>query len=185
MMKFLILPAVVALSALAACGGGGSSSDPAPAPTPADAVVRAKALNTEYAATTATVAAAMPVTGQASYTGAAVFGKGTDMDALLQAPTMSGDMALNADFATGTVTGGIDNFRDAANAPVSGQMTVSGAQIAGAVLGGDLAGTVGGKDVNAQMSGSFLGTDAEAVRGVIADGAGAAGAFNGAFIVAR
>lgn len=51
--------------------------------------------------------------------------------------------------------------------------------------GGRATGTVGGKDVNAQMSGSFLGADAEAVRGVIADGAGAAGAFNGAFIVAR
>ncbi len=184
-MKLLILPALVALSALTACGGGGSSSDPAPAPTQAESLTRAKTLTTEYAQTAATVATAMPVTGQASYAGAAVFGKGTDMDALLQAPTMSGDMALNADFATGAVTGGIDNFRDATNAPVSGEMTVSGGQIAGAVLGGDLTGTVGGKDVNAQMSGSFLGADAEAVRGVIADGAGATGAFNGAFIVAR
>ncbi|QOL79917.1 transferrin-binding protein-like solute binding protein [Pseudooceanicola spongiae] len=171
---------------LSACSGGGGGSVAQPeTPVEMTQLDGLRALNATYGAAATTPLAAMPVTGSASYTGAAAFGGDTAMTALLAAPEMTADVALTADFASGKMTGRMDNFHTAGNEAVSGALLLSGGQIAGTALAGDLAGKVGARDIDAQLAGQFLTDSAQAVSGTVAGTDGAGANFSGAFIANR
>lgn len=175
-MKTVLLALTICPILLVACGSTTSS--------PPASLTKAKNLNATYSSTAATPAASMPSAGTASYTGSAVFGDNVSMSALLDAPDMSADAVMTADFSSGTVNGSVTNFHKNDGSAVSGALTLNGVAIAGNAIAGGINGTIGSNAVAADLTGQFLGAGHEAISGAISGTVGA-DALNGAFIVAK
>jgi hypothetical protein len=153
---------------------GSSSSDPDEGPGFAEVSDAFDALNTTIDALPATVT--MPAGGSASYTGLARIDYLRDGSARV----MVGEAALTADFGSATASGTLTRFVDQRAGAVDGGLamtggTISGRDIAGLAVSGDLG--VGEETLAFRGTGrgQFKGVDAPAVRlemGGVSGGAG-------------
>lgn len=174
-MVKLLLRLVLMLSLPAACGGvtGGPVLAPNPASfaeyTATDAALRASYVSAPYADP-----ASLPGSGSATYDGVMTLDAGLASGNL----AMTGALALTAQFATSTISGHADAFRDAANRAYTGQLSLSNGVIdrgadpnSAYTFSADLAGTLSGNGatlaMTADLSGDFLDVNAQAVAGVV------------------
>ena len=195
-MKFVTATALVSL--LSACGGASTGLD---IPTFANALAVASASGgaLERIDDLAPSARDQVLTsGSAEYTGTIFIGPEVDT------PEVVGGMAIEVDFANNAnINGGAGSFFDADGSAIDGTMTLSNAGIARGDtenrLTGDLQGrlsdvTVGDSEEDVTydlaLGGLFLGTNADAITGVVtgtADiaGSGATSDRVGTFVLER
>lgn len=115
----------------------------------------------------------MPLTGSASYQGAAFFTDGSVMDAQRANATMVSEVELTADFARSSISGAFTNFHSADDSvkDLEGRLEVSDGQISDNLFDANLDGTFsssrGDQTFDGVMAGTFLGEGAEAVSGLL------------------
>lgn len=170
MKKLLGFVAVAAL--VSGCGGGGGGGPYT------DQFVALNALANELSnqgLDTTTPVAQIPTTGAPTYNGYVLAGTPSE--------SYTGDLTMNADFATSMIGGSVSNMHDSAERAVAGTLTINSATInrtanpltefqivttmTGAVTDAD--GVV--LNVSTGINGDFGGPNAEAV-GIIDDGTG-------------
>ena len=194
---------------LAACG---SSSSTAPTVTPppvtppptrasfSELSTLAKTLFDEQDPIASTPVASIPVSGTATYSGAAAYKSTDDVDgsleypdyqrAILDNPAWVSEVKLTADFASDTVAGKFSNFQSAVSGPLDGAINFDNARILRdsadgfAVFDGPVSGSVDSAGVVGSIFGEFVGDSAEYILGGIdldgPTGLGATG-VNGVF----
>jgi hypothetical protein len=132
----------------------------------------------EQAGFSRTPQANMPVTGTATYSGAAAFRKNSEMDDALDSsdyvnlikynPTMVSEVQLTANFEPGSqqVQGQFYNFQSAGTGQIDGQASFSEEyDTTTRTFGGALEGGIGSSDVSGTVIGEFLGDAAEQIEG--------------------
>jgi hypothetical protein len=139
--------------------------------------------------------AKMPVTGIASYSGVVLYKLAGSVitlpdevivDTILESPSMSSDISLQANFGADSISGNLGGFNDSTTGSFSGAVWIQNGTISGNKFEGDLSGTVfkGGTPRSAAgaISGSFLGsTTPDAAVGAVGLNMGAGGLFLGVF----
>lgn len=162
--KYLaILPALALLSA---CGGGGTSTNFVGFATKG---VQAANLVADYGSAPLTSVANMP-SGTYNYTGVGgfVFGNRSNEYIATQALAL-GDVNLQANFTTNTISGSLTNFVDYNNIPGAGQVNLRNGVINGNVFSADATGSVTNNGiplvVQADLVGGFYGNSANALLG--------------------
>jgi hypothetical protein len=167
-LRFIAFTTAVVVSN---CGGG--SSDPDEGPTFAEVSDAFDALSTTIDALPPTLT--MPAGGSASYAGLARIDYGFGGAQRV----MVGEAALIADFGSGTASGTLSRFVDQREGAVDGRIsmtggTISGRNIDGLAVSGDLG--VGDETLafRGTGSGQFKGVDAPAVRLEMGGAAGGA-----------
>lgn len=98
-----------------------------------------------------TDAARMPTEGRATYTGAAVFGAGTDYYNV--STPVIGDLTMTADFAAASVNGTVNRLQDGETS----RMLAGTIGLNGSISGSDIAGAVSGNVEGYRVDGSFNG----------------------------
>lgn len=182
-----VLAASITL-ALAGCGGSGSGGGGAPGGGSGGGGGTADGqtflehdgplmeMEGRTAALAPTSTAAMPTTGSATYDGYAF----VEMN-MTGGPVDVGDpgyeaanarIALNADFASSSVSGQIHEVGVEDGPTLTGSLPITGGSISGNGMTGRAAGTLGGGDrgdigLDLALDGTFRGSAAEAVRGTI------------------
>jgi len=162
-MKTKLFASLPVLSLLAACGGGGTSANFA------TKGVQAANLVADYGSAPLTSIANMP-SGTYNYTGVGgfVFGNRTNEYIATQALAL-GDVNLQANFTTNTISGSLTNFVDYNNIPGAGQVNLRNGVINGNVFSADATGSVTENGiplvVQADLVGGFYGNSANAVLG--------------------
>jgi hypothetical protein len=175
---------------LAACGSS-SSTDPtvppvAPPPTRAsfsELSTLASKLFDEQDPLPVTPVANMPVSGTATYSGAAAYKSSADVDdtldypdyqrAILDNPTWVSDVKMTANFASDTVAGKFSNFQSAVSGPLNGEINFGYIDILTDSSSGfsDFEGTALGRvdsvAVVGSVFGEFVGDSAEFILGRI------------------
>jgi hypothetical protein len=134
----------------------------------------------EQAGFSRTPQANMPVTGTATYSGAAAFRKNSEMDDALDSsdyvnlikynPTMVSEVQLTATFAPGfgQIQGQFYNFQSAGTGQIDGQASFSEEYNATTrTFNGAVEGGIDSSDVSGTVIGEFLGDDAEHIQGSI------------------
>lgn len=116
-----------------------------------------------------TPVASMPASGRAEYDGVVGMAFGAAPSAVAGA-AMIGDLDLDANFATGRITGEMDDFDTSDGRALNGQLNVSNGTISGSTFTGTIAGNLTGSGtvpgaVNGTINGEFLGADAQAIQG--------------------
>jgi hypothetical protein len=179
-----------ALFALGACGSSSSTtssttSSEETAPVPPTQTGKFEELKTlastmfkEQAGFSPTPQANMPVTGTATYSGAAAFRKNSEMDDSLDSgeyvnliknnPTMVSEVQLTATFAPGSgqVQGRFHNLQSAATGQIDGQASFSEEYNATTrTFNSALEGGIGSSDVSGTVIGEFFGDSAERIQG--------------------
>ncbi len=162
----LALATLLPLS-LAACGGGGSD-----ALSFDDLRDDGLALIARYDDADLTPVNRMPTSGSARYEGVAAFAEGEEIELDASNATVLSEVSLIADFRTGAVTGGFDNFRSYFDGTeIRGSIPISNGQIEDNVFVADAAGTLTSNGergtVDAVMGGAFVNDDHGAVAGYI------------------
>lgn len=169
--------AIAVLGLLAACSGSGSGSDAGSTPGtgsgtgdgPSFSALSAEAMSLmeQSEDSTATPVADMPTSGSASYSGVAGFAEGRN--AGTDDVVIMSELSMEADFASGEVTGEMGNFRDDENNALSGSMEIQNGEISGNELSGNVdgevtyGGTVGTVDLD--MRGEFSGEEGSLLGG--------------------
>ena len=162
-MKTKLIASLPVLALLAACGGGGTSANFA------TKGVQAANLVADYGSAPLTSIANMP-SGTYNYTGVGgfVFGNRTNEYIATQALAL-GDVNLQANFTTNTISGSLTNFVDYNNIPGAGQVNLRNGVINGNVFSADATGSVTANGiplvVQADLVGGFYGNSANAVLG--------------------
>lgn len=154
---------------LAACGGGGGSDGAESLRDYGSDSARAAQLVDSTARLTQTAAAAMPTTGSAEYDGIVGMAFGGQPASLAKADLL-GEVDLRANFATGRVTGELDDFHTADGRELEGELRLGNGRIRGSEFDADLDGrlTGGGNApgaVSGRLDGRFLGAGADALSG--------------------
>lgn len=112
-----------------------------------------------------TDAARMPTEGRATYTGAAVFGAGTDYYNV--STPVIGDLTMTADFSAASVNGTVSRIQDID----SRRMMAGSIGLNGSITGSNIAGTVSGSvdtyRVDGNFAGGFTGAGADYVFGEV------------------
>lgn len=183
--------AVLAALALAACGDG--SSDDTPPPTTFgslqndfDALFGTFAVDTPV-----TTPLQMPLRGEATYDGAALYSSvDTFTNDIINNPTSASRVQLTADFGSSEIGGRLYDFRAAdPNITMNGDLTVANGEIISNLFNGTIQGTVtvNGTPLSytgGEVVGNFLGSQADAVSGLILQGSSAT-RYNGVFVADR
>lgn len=173
---------------LGACGSS-SSTDPTvppiePPPSRAsfeELASLGKSLFDEQVDLDYTPAPSMPVSGTATYSGAAAYKTDSsiplDLDypdyetAILTNPEFVSDVELVANFGSASITGSFNNFNSAADGPLNGSLRILNGTIVGNEFTGDISGRVGTPGaVRAAVGttdGNFVGSGADYVLGYI------------------
>ena len=140
-MKTKLFASLPVLALLAACGGGGTSANFATADF-ATKGIQAANLVADYDSAPLTSIANMP-SGTYNYTGVGgfVFGNRTNEYIATQALAL-GDVKLQANFTTNTISGSLTNFVDYNNIPGAGQVNLRNGVINGNVFSADATGSV-------------------------------------------
>jgi hypothetical protein len=142
----------------------------------------------------------MPVTGSASYSGVVLYKLAGSVitlpdevivDTILESPSMSSDISLQANFGADSISGNLGGFNDSTTGSFSGAVWIQNGTIFEGEYGlsefkGDLSGTVfkGGTPRSAAgaIAGNFLGsTTPDAAVGAVGLNMGAGGLFLGVF----
>jgi hypothetical protein len=114
-----------------------------------DQIIQINDLNFDLAEVSTTPADQMPITGAAVYEGVVGFSNTTPASGNISEYDMMSDLTLQADFATGGVTGTMDNFNTRGDVDMDGSLTLT-------------EGTITGTSFTANAIGSFTeGTTAE------------------------
>jgi hypothetical protein len=194
---------------LAACGSSSSTDPTVPPVTPPPTRASFSELSTlasklfdEQDPLPVTPVANMPVSGTATYSGAAAYKSSADVDdtlnypdyqrAILDNPAWVSDVKLTANFASDTVAGKFSNFQSAVSGPLGGEINFDNAGIRRDGSGdyadfeGPVSGIVDSVGVVGSVFGEFVGDSAEYILGRIdadLDGANTLGAtsVNGVF----
>ncbi|MGP9804113.1 transferrin-binding protein-like solute binding protein [Paracoccus sp. NSM] len=164
MVKYMMLGGMMAL---AACSGSGGSDNPVA--EYAEDAARAERIIDDTERLNGTSAAAMPVRGRAEYDGVVGLAFG-GAPASLERAEMIGELDLDADFGTGTISGEMDDFNTRDGRKLEGELRISDGRITGSGFSGATSGALtGGSDapgrIDATFSGEFLGSDADAIAG--------------------
>lgn len=183
MFRLRSLTLMASAAALSACVGGGSD-DPA-AEYAADSA-RGAGLVTRTDGLAPTPAGAMPARGSAEYEGIVGMAFGA-APASLATADMIGELDLRANFASGTITGELDDFNTSDGQELRGTLRLSGGQIAGSGFTADIDGRLSGPagapgTVSGAIDGDFLGAGADALAGTgtaISDAGGLGLIFRG------
>jgi hypothetical protein len=168
---------------LAACG----SSD-TPPPTRAsfsELSTLASTLFEQQDPLSLTPSASVPLSGTATYSGAAAYKSAENVDdtlgypeyqrAILDNPEWVSDVKLTADFASDTVAGKFSNFQSAVSGPLNGEVNVDNVGIYNVVdefddfveFEGPVSGNVDSAGVVGSIYGQFVGDSAEYILGRI------------------
>ena len=174
---------------LGACGSSSSTDrtvppvEPPPTRASFDQVAnQAKSLFDEQVDIDYTPAANVPVSGTATYLGAAAYKTDSnippDLDypdyenAILTNPEFVSEMKLTANFGSSSINGVFSNFHSAAAGPLDGGLRITNGTIDGGSFAGDVSGNVGVpgavRPAIGTTSGDFVGDGAEYVLGYIA-----------------
>lgn len=115
--------------------------------------------------------------GTATYQGAATYGTEENFTDPIAASNVTVHAIIGGDNLaepyTGSITGSLDNFRDAANNPIAGQIDLTNGTISGNALSASMSGVINDRSVNIDkeaeggFSGLFRGDEAEAISGKI------------------
>lgn len=177
---------------LAACGSS-SSTDPtvppvAPPPTRAsfsELSTLASTLFEQQDPLPLTPVASVPLSGTATYSGAAAYKLAEDVDdtldypdyqrAILDNPEWVSEVKLTADFASDTVAGKLSNFQSAVSGPLNGEVNFDNVGIYNVVdefddfveFVGPVSGSVDSANVFGSIDGQFVGDSAEYILGRI------------------
>ncbi|MBQ2261621.1 MAG: hypothetical protein II336_09655 [Loktanella sp.] len=173
----LIVPALVGF--LASCGGG-SGSAPVPSSVPdlpppsfAELEQQTVSLFQNYTLQDINDPAVLPVTGSVIYTG------GMQLENLSGGFQLAGQMQLNVDFMTDSLSGNVRNLVDTQETRYNGMITIGVGQIDrmtvpannertfSAPLTGNVASNMGAINVDGTMEGYFLGPDQESAAGFV------------------
>ncbi|SIT86798.1 transferrin-binding protein-like solute binding protein [Pontibaca methylaminivorans] len=186
-MRISLVVAAVGSLGMVACGGGSSGSSGPVTPVDPDASFA------DLVATTGRIVGEHPVSwdedklspapaveehGTATYRGAATYST-TDGD--FTNPIAASNVTVHAtiggddlvDPYSGSITGSLDNFRDASNNPIAGQIDLVNGTIAGNTISASMEGEINGhsvnidKDAEGGFRGGFRGDEAEAISGPI------------------
>ncbi|VDC29186.1 transferrin-binding protein-like solute binding protein [Pseudogemmobacter humi] len=166
MLLFRSLTLIASAAALSACAGGGSDS---PAAEYAADSARGAGLVVQTDRLAPTPAGAMPARGSAEYEGIVGMAFGA-APASLASAQMIGELDLRANFASGTITGELDDFNTSSGQEMHGTLRLSGGQIAGSGFTADIDGRLTGPagapgNVSGAIDGDFLGAGADALAG--------------------
>lgn len=118
-----------------------------------------------------TPVAAMPTTGTATYNGVAAFGDSADPEYLAENADILGRLQMEANFASETISGQIDNIRhiNDPEQPAAGSVQISNGTIDNNAFTADMSGHLIVENeeivVTGEMAGDFLGDDAEVLAG--------------------
>ena len=175
-VRFAISAALIGLPlGLAACGNeGGGLGQTRPPVNYATLSAQRSALQANWAGQSATVPTTLPASGTASFAGVMSLDAQTAAGNL----SMAAELAVDADFATSTISGRADGFRDEFGVNFQGAVTLTNGFIdrradpaTDPTVLADVNGTLtGGGDafsISATMNGAFLGAGAQAVTGTI------------------
>jgi hypothetical protein len=184
--------ALAAALALVACGDGSSDRTPLPTTTFNSLQNDFDALFGTFAVDTpVTTTLQMPVRGEATYDGAALYSSvDTFTNDIIDSPTSASRVRLTADFSNADIDGSLYDFRAAdSNITMSGDLAIANGEIVNNVFDGDVQGTltVNGTPLSysgGQVVGNFLGSQAEAVSGLILQGSSPT-PYNGVFVAER
>lgn len=147
--------AVASVMMLSGCLGGGSDSRVTQGNGTGDDLEaraqRAMRLAEKLLEQPVTDAARMPTEGRATYTGAAVFGAGTDYYNV--STPVIGDLTMTADFAAASVNGTVNRLQDGETS----RMLAGTIGLNGSISGSDIAGAVSGNVEGYRVDGSFNG----------------------------
>jgi hypothetical protein len=194
---------------LAACGSSSSTGPTVPPVTPpptrasfSELATLASTLFEQQDPLSLTPVASVPLSGTATYSGAAAYKSAGDVDgslgypdyqrAILDNPAWVSDVKLTADFASDTVAGKFSNFQSAVSGPLNGEINFDNAGILRDSVGdfaefdGPVSGRVDSVGVVGSVFGEFVGDSAEYILGRIdvdLDGTNSLGAtsVNGVF----
>jgi hypothetical protein len=177
---------------LVACGDGSSDGTPLPATTFNSLQNDFDALFGTYAVgTPVTTPLQMPVRGEATYDGAALYSSvDTFTNDIIDNPTSASRFRLTADFGSADIDGRLYDFRAAdPNVSMSGELAIANGGIVNNAFTGDVQGslTVNGTPLGytgGQVVGNFLGSQADAVSGLILQGSSPT-PYNGVFVAER
>lgn len=124
--------------------------------------------------------AAMPTQGKATYRGSI----GVSGNQNFVQPEAVGNLLLDVDFASATMSGTLSGFVSPAGTRSAPPMTLSNGLIAGKQIIADVSGgsplAPAGENISGSIQGSFLGMNASAVAGTLV-GTGASGSLYGKF----
>lgn len=114
----------------------------------------------------------MPSSGSARYEGVAAFAEGEEIALDASNATVLSQVELTADFRTGRVSGGFDNFRSYYDGTtISGSIPISNGRIEDNIFTADAAGTLTSNGergtVDAVLGGGFVNNDHGAVAGYV------------------
>ena len=187
-IRGLAIAAVVPL-ALGACGSSSSTDrtvppvEPPPTRASFDQVAnQSRSLFDEQVDLDYTPAANVPVSGTATYSGAAAYKTESNIppdlnypdyeNAILTNPEFVSEMKLTADFGSSSISGVFNNFHSAAAGPLDGGLRIINGKIDGNGFSGDISGNVAlpgavGR-ATGTTDGNFVGDGAEYVLGYIA-----------------
>jgi hypothetical protein len=187
-IRNLAIAALVPL-ALGACGSSSSTDrtvppvEPPPTRASFDQVAnQAKSLFDEQVDIDYTPVANVPVSGKATYSGAAAYKTDSNIppdlgypdyeNAILTNPEFVSEVKLTANFESSSINGVFSNFHSAAAGPLDGGLRITNGTIDGGFFAGDVSGNVGVpgavRPAIGTTSGDFVGDGAEYVLGYIA-----------------
>lgn len=157
-MNTKLILAAPCLAMLAACGGGSTG-----VANYASLAAEGQFLINKYQAEQVTPVSNMPV-GVATYNGVGAFSDTTsNLDAIVANPALLGDVEIQVNFDTNTLTGTIDDFVDYNGDEAAGSISITSGSVSGNTFNASLSGsgTLYGQSaaVVAQTNGVFLGAD--------------------------
>ncbi|WP_333684548.1 transferrin-binding protein-like solute binding protein [Pontibaca methylaminivorans] len=182
-MRISFVVAAVGSLGMVACGGGSSgSSGPVTPVDPssfAGLVATTDSIVSEHPTgwDDLSPASAVEEHGTATYRGAATYSTDGDFTNPIAASNVTVEAIIGGDDLvepnSGSITGSLDNFRDASNNPIAGQIDLVNGTIAGNTISASMEGEINGhsvnidKDAEGGFRGGFRGDEAEAISGPI------------------
>lgn len=184
-MRISFVVAAVGSLGMVACGGGSSGSSGAGTPVDpssfAGLVATTGRIIDEHPVSwdedKLSPASAVEAHGTATYRGAAIYSTNEDFTNPVAASNVTVQAVIGGDDLegpySGSITGSLDNFRDASNNPIAGQIDLVNGTIAGNTISASMEGEINGhsvnidKDAEGGFRGGFRGDEAEAISGPI------------------